>query len=64
MKRINPQIFDNLIPDSFIKKKYFMLVASRVMMNRGGGAVELDNIIYYLVRNKLQHEAHISKAGV
>ena len=64
MKRINPQIFDNIIPDSFIQNKYAVLVRSRLMINGDVGAVELDNLTYYLVRNKLQYEAHISQAGL
>lgn len=64
MKRINTQIFYNIIPDSFIQNRYFMLVKSRLMINGSVGAVELDNIIYYIVRNKLEHEAHIPQAGL
>lgn len=64
MKRINPSLFDGIIPDRFIQKNYFMLVRSRVMMNNDSGITELENIIYYLIRNKFQHEAHISQADL
>lgn len=62
MKRIDPQMFDGIIPNNFIQNNYLTAVRLKWIFNQDSGITESDNIIYHLVTNKLMwNEAHISQ---